>query len=43
MNYGFCFAGNRYESYPINLRLDLQMTRDPLKQMVDFTFEDPNV
>ena len=36
VNYGFCFPGNRYESYYVNMRLDLENGEDLLGQMIDF-------
>jgi hypothetical protein len=35
INYGFCFAGNRYESVHINLRLDCDLVDPFVPNMLD--------
>lgn len=36
MNYGFTFANNRYASYPINFRMDIDLKQPQLMHMVNF-------
>ena len=35
LNYGFCFAGNKYEDYNLNLRLDCDMSDPFVPSLVD--------
>lgn len=36
VNYGFCFADNRYDSYPIWVKMDIDLNDLFVPFMVDF-------
>jgi hypothetical protein len=40
MNYGFCFLGNRYDSYAVNVKLDIDLKDLFVPYMVDFSGSD---
>ena len=39
MHYGFCFLGNRYDSYTIKMRMDIDLKDPFVPFMVDFRAE----
>ena len=41
MNYGFCFMGNRYDSYAVKLKMKLNLQEELfIPHMVDFKGSD---
>ena len=42
VNYGFCFPDNRFDSYAIRFRCDVEITDAIVPQMIDFKYESEN-
>lgn len=36
LNYGFCFPGNRYDSYEIHVKMNADVTKPSAKEILDF-------